>query len=484
MELTDKDLEQLENIGISEEGLANQLHYFEKGFNFLELDRPCTIGDGIMHLLKDDIAYYNQQIDGFKGSFAKFTPASGAASRMFKPLFEFLSGSEKTLDEVSNPFVFSFFKSLDRFAFYPLLKKNFEKKEGYSLAEAHLKGEYHKILNVLLSKEGMNYGQLPKGLIEFHTYESTSRTAVEEQAEEAKSVFGEREVHLHFTISKEFEPKVKSLLKDVSHKLSFSEQKSSTDTVAVNLENEIIRDETGKILFRPAGHGALLENLNAVNEDIIFIKNIDNVQPDHQKSATIEYKKLLGGVLIHFQSRLFKLLKAAEAGNDVTHEAKGLLKSLGIDGLSDGEVLEKLNRPIRVCGMVKNVGDPGGGPFWVSGANNTSSLQIIESAQVNNADSKQQSIFNNSTHFNPVDIVCGVKNYKGEKFNLLEFRDDSAGFIAEKSFAGKTLKAMELPGLWNGSMSDWNTIFVEVPGETFSPVKTVNDLIKPSHQPN
>ena len=283
-----------------------------------------------------------------------------------------------------------------------------------------------------------------------------------------------------------FEQHVAQVLSSTSYadpiNITYSTQKNSTDTVAVDLDNEVFRDDQGAMLFRPAGHGALLENLNQLNSDIVFVKNIDNVVPDKIKGETIRFKKVLAGVLLKFQDQAFKLLQSAEDGENVQSEGSSLLMQMGIKGaFSNEEVIDLLNRPIRVCGMVKNEGEPGGGPFWVH-KDGVETLQIVESAQVDDSDANQTSIFAESTHFNPVDLVCGLRDFKGDSFDLMKFRDDDTGFVTEKSFQGRKLKAMELPGLWNGSMANWNTIFVEVPLITFNPVKTVMDLLKENHQ--
>jgi hypothetical protein len=325
--------------------------------------------------------------------------------------------------------------------------------------------------------------------LQFHKYGDVFKTPAQEHLTEGLHYSSkENKVRIHFTVSPEhknaFEDHVNESVKNLpgEFEIKFSTQKPKTDTIAVNMDNSPFRLDNGELLFRPAGHGALLENLNELDADIIFIKNIDNVVPDRLKEETIRYKKALAGLLLSYQERAFELLEQNDAGESIDSTGRKLLEEMGIKGdLSSSEIRQKLNRPIRVCGMVKNEGEPGGGPFWVKDKQGKESLQIVESAQVDMRNKFQVQIFKESTHFNPVDLVCGTKNYKGEKFDLLNYRDLESGFISEKSNSGRKLKAMELPGLWNGSMADWNTIFVEVPLITFNPVKTVNDLLKENH---
>ncbi|MEQ9229757.1 MAG: DUF4301 family protein, partial [Cyclobacteriaceae bacterium] len=334
------------------------------------------------------------------------------------------------------------------------------------------------------------FDQLPKGLLPFHKYANEVRTPAHEHLVESLGYAQKgTALKIHFTVSPEHLKPFQDHLAEVAESfqekfdITYSVQKPETDTVAVTLNNDPFKKENGELLFRPAGHGALLENLNERKADILFLKNIDNVVPDRLKPETIKYKRLLAGVLLSFQERIFDLLKRADGGEDIHEEGKALLEEVGIKGnFTSGQIIDKLNRPIRVCGMVKNQGEPGGGPFWVE-SNGFESLQIVEGAQVDKEDPSQAKIFQKSTHFNPVDIVCGVRDFKGNKFDLLKYRDSETGFITNKSFQGQPIKAMELPGLWNGGMADWNTIFVEVPIVTFNPVKTVNDLLRPEHQP-
>jgi hypothetical protein len=485
--IMEADKELLKQRGIQEKDIASQIESFKSGFPKTRLVAPAVINDGITVI--DNHQSYVSIYDQSKVSTVKFVPASGAASRMFKLLFQFY-GSDEVLAE-DHP-VFKFFKNLERFAFYDELKQAFKTQHGYSLEEAHLKKEYNKILASLLEEDGLNYGKLPKGLLDFHSYASEVRKPVKEHIEEGISYAKkDNQVNIHFTVSPEHmglfksyvEECVEAITEDSKIHCSYSVQDPSTDTIAVTLENAPFRVDNN-LFFRPAGHGALLHNLDALKEDIVFIKNIDNVVPDRLKEETILYKKVLAGMLLKYQEKVFDLLSRNDKGENIVEAAKGLLKEMGVKGnVSDQQVLEKLNRPIRVCGMVKNQGEPGGGPFWVVDKDGTISLQIVESVQVDHDDEEQEKIFKSSTHFNPVDLVCSLKNYKGEKFSLMKYRDSDTGIITEKSHGSTKIKAMELPGLWNGSMADWNTLFIEVPLITFNPVKTVMDLLRPEHQP-
>lgn len=490
---SDKDLAQIEKRGSSASIIEEQINNFKSGFPFMHIDRAAVIGDGMIKLEDDDVNKFVELFESqsLKNKLLKFVPASGAASRMFKSLFT--AKDEGKLDES----VHKFFQGIEGFAFYASLLNAIG---GY--------GENQQVLDGLLTEKGLDYGNLPKGLLQFHLYEDTPRTAVEEHlVEGALYANSKGKVRLHFTVSPEHKQKFKSLIasviKDYQDKyavkfnISYSEQKPSTDTLAVDMNNEPFRDSNGKLLFRPAGHGALLENLNEQDADIIFIKNIDNVVPDHLKEQTIVYKKALAGLLLSYRKTLFSFAKRLDKAEPSVYMLNKILRYLKNDlnveppkGFRNWSFEDKLayasakvNRPIRVCGMVKNVGEPGGGPFWSKNSDGSTSLQVVESAQVNLKNAKQNAIFLNATHFNPVDLIVATKNYKKEKFDLLKFRDSKTGFITEKSQSGKTLKAQELPGLWNGAMADWNTLFVEVPLITFNPVKTVNDLLRPEHQP-
>lgn len=502
----DSNLEkQITEQGMSLEKVKEQLKNFKKGFPFLPIVEAATIGNGIKVLTETEISDFQETYPAKTDTkkIIKFVPASGAASRMFKDLFSFLEGDG---DISKSSFVQKFIQNIDRFAFYDDLDNSL-KEAGSSLSKALSSQQYQLIISHLLNDNGLGYGQLPKGLLKFHHYADHDRTPTYEHFIEGVmyALGAENTVRLHFTVSPEHEEKFKAEVALVKPKLekeygvkfdvSYSQQKKSTDTIAVDMDNQPFFEDDGSILFRPAGHGALLENLNEIDGDIIFIKNIDNVVPDRLKNATRDYKIAIGGLLLEIQEKVFDALKRLETDNKpstikigekvITEVLEGKLPD-GYASLSDKEkadyLISKLNRPIRVCGMVKNTGEPGGGPFWVKEDDGSLSLQIAETAQIDLADLTQKEILQASTHFNPVDLVCATKNYKGEKFNLLAYRDLRTGFITEKSKSGRDLKAQELPGLWNGSMADWNTVFVEVPLITFNPVKTVNDLLRDEHQ--
>ncbi len=492
---TTEDKELLKNKGISKEQVKRQLDKFKKRFPSLKITSIATIGKGILKLTENEMEAFVKMYDKSNVEILKFVPASGAATRMFNFLYKFLEefdGTEKALSLArKNETLSLFFDHLDQFAFYNELNSKYVEVKGKTIQKDISNLKHNLIVDFLVNSEGMNYGNLPKGLISFHNYGSSVRTAVGEQIYEGLGYAQKNnEVRIHFTTSpnhlEKFEKHIfdlkKNRTKEKSINVSFSSQNESTDTIAVTLDFKPFRNDEGKLLFRPAGHGALLENLNELLADLIFIKNIDNVVPDCLKQETIKFKKALVGVLLKYQEKSFELLRKNLSGEDVLEEVIELLKEMGISGnLSKQEAIELLDRPIRVCGMVKNKGEPGGGPFWVN-YGKWSSLQIVESAQIDENDEEQLSLFQSGTHFNPVDLVCGVKNYRGEKFDLLKYRDENAGFISEKSYNGEKLLTMELPGLWNGGMAFWNTIFVEVPVTTFNPVKTITDLLKPAHR--
>lgn len=488
-----KDLDQFEKRKSEIENVNTQIENFKTGFPFLTAKSPAILGDGMKQLSQEELSEYVSYFDeqSSKNNLLKFVPASGAASRMFKALYAAME--EGKLSEGSR----EFFEKLPAFAFYDTL---INKIGGY--------GGNKEILEGLLTEKGLGYGELPKGLLEFHKYGKKSRTAAEEHLVEGASYANRNgRVKIHFTVSPEHKSKFKAHIDavkpvyeemfGVKYFVSYSEQKSFTDTIAVDKQNNPFRLEDGSILFRPAGHGALLENLNDQNADVIFIKNIDNVVPDHLKEETITYKKALAGLLLNYRKQLFNFAKRLDKDTVSTYTLNKSLRFLkteldvkppkGFRSWSFEAKLEyakeKVNRPLRVCGMVKNVGEPGGGPFWVKNEDSSVSLQIVESAQFNMKSKRQSEIFSQATHFNPVDLIVSTKNYKKEQFDLLKFRDPKTGFITEKSMNGKTLKAQELPGLWNGAMANWNTVFVEVPLITFNPVKTVNDLLRKEHQP-
>ena len=504
--ITPEDKILLEKKGISESQIAEQLACFEKGFPFLQLDGAASIEKGILAPQGDEIDAYLQAWDAYKQgekTIVKFVPASGAASRMFKDMFEFLGAD---YDVPTNAFEKKFFDNVHNFAFFTDLNAACEKNNGKGIDALMAEGNYKAVVANLLESAGLNYGALPKGLLKFHSYENGVRTPLEEHlVEGALYAAGKTgQVNVHFTVSTEHRELFKQLVDEkvaeyaqkygIEYKVSFSEQKPSTDTIAADMENKPFRDN-GKLLFRPGGHGALIENLNDLDADIVFIKNIDNVVPDRLKDETVTYKKLIAGVLVTLQKKAFEYLELLDGGKYTHEQLEEIIRFVqqnlccrknDIKDLEDAELViylrKKLNRPMRVCGMVKNVGEPGGGPFLAYNPDGTISLQILESSQIDMKDPEKKAMFEKGTHFNPVDLVCAVRNYKGEKFNLVDYVDKATGFISYKSKSGKELKALELPGLWNGAMSDWSTIFVEVPLGTFNPVKTVNDLLREQHQ--
>lgn len=504
--LSQQDLSQIANKGISEEKLNKQLEEFETGFPFLKLEAAAAVGHGIMAPTEEEREAYIKAWDAYKAqgkSIVKFVPASGAASRMFKNMFAFLSAD---YTEPTTDFEKQYFDNIKKFAFREALCEKCRQNDGKRIKELIADGNYKAVVANMLEPKGLNYGQLPKGLLLFHNYEDGPRTPMEEHLVEAALYASSKgEANVHFTVSHDhlelFKAKVAEKVETfakkygVNYNISFSEQKPSTDTVAVNPDNTLFRNENGSMLFRPGGHGALIENLNDIDADVVFIKNIDNVVPDRLKDETVTYKQLIAGVLVTLQKKAFAYLEKLEKG-EYTHEYLEEIirfvqrdlccRKADIKELEDADLViylkKKLNRPMRVCGVVKNVGEPGGGPFLTYNQDGTVSLQILESSQIDKTNEEYQKMFTEGTHFNPVDLVCAVKDYKGQPFNLPDFVDKSTGFISSKSKNGKELKALELPGLWNGAMSDWNTVFVEVPLATFNPVKTVNDLLREQHQ--
>lgn len=500
--ITQEDKNLLAQKGISEKELQKQLESFKKGFPFLDIAAAASVDKGINIVSRESEKQYIRIWDNYcqtdKG-IVKFVPASGAASRMFKNLFEFLDAG---YDVPTTSFEKTFFEGLKCFAFYKELNEVCLKNEGKDIDGLLRSGAYKVIVDNLLNEKGLNYGNLPKGLLKFYMHGNEPQTPVEEHMREGflYAISKGDVINIHFTVSPEhrilFESLVKERINDleselkVKYNISFSEQKLSTDTIAVDVDNNPFR-ENGKLVFRPGGHGALIENLNDLDSDIVFVKNIDNVTPEKYREIGTRYKKILAGVLVDTQNQIFRYLQLIDSGK-YTHEElmevlQFLQKKLNIKNpetklLEDVELVlyirRKLDRPCRVCGMVKNTGEPGGGPFLVVNPDGTVSPQILESSQIDIADTAKKELFNNGTHFNPVDLVCGIRSYKGNKFDLKKYVDYDTCFISSKSKNGRELKALELPGLWNGAMSDWNTVFVEVPIETFNPVKTVNDLLE------
>lgn len=506
--MTENDKALLARKGISEEKLQEQLNCFQVGFPFLRLSGAAAVDKGILAPSAEETQAYLQAWDAYTGAeghrVVKFVPASGAASRMFKDVFAFV---DAPYDVPTTDFEKKFFDNIQHAAFLADLNAACVKLHGADVAALMEKGAYKAVAAAMLSKEGLNYGALPKGLLKFHNYPEGARTPLEEHLVEGALYAREKsgKVNVHFTVSPEHRALFEALVAekaaqyaqqhDAEFDVSFSEQKPSTDTVAANADNTPFRNADGSLLFRPGGHGALIENLNDIDADIVFVKNIDNVVPDRLKDDTVTYKKLLAGVLVELQKQAFEYLQKLDSGCYTTADLLEMLqfvqkklycKNPDTKTLEDTELAiylrKKLNRPMRVCGMVRNVGEPGGGPFLAYNPDGTISLQILESSQIDMNDEEKKAMFEKGTHFNPVDLVCALKNYRGERFDLPAFVDKQAGFISHKSKDGKELKALELPGLWNGAMSDWSTVFVEVPLSTFNPVKTVNDLYREQHQ--
>ncbi len=513
MELTQRDKEQLRKLGIKEEYIYWQIEMFKKGTPYVNLIRPCTIGDGIRRLSDSEAekfaSLYEERARQFKK--VKFVPASGAATRMFKALsrfynekigFDHIKRLSEEGDQDAKDLII-FLENIEKFAFYDELCKLLQEK-GLNIDDLLKKRDLKTILHYILTEEGLGYSNLPKALIKFHKYKDETRTAFEEHLVEASGYAINKDgCHLHFTVSPEHEKRFLTFFDQIKDKyegrycfkynVEFSLQAHSTDTIAVDMENRPFRLEDGSLLLRPAGHGALLQNLNSIDADIIFISNIDNVVPDRLKPVVSFWKKVLAGFLIMVKEKMDLFLKdLSENLHDKAqiYEIIQFCKEyffVDIPEFKDlnkakEQILKYLNRPLRVCGMVKNVKEPGGGPFWIKDSHGNISIQIVESAQVNMSSQEQRNIFNSATHFNPVNIVCSIKDWKGKKFDLEEFRDKEAVFITIKSKDGRELKALELPGLWNGGMAYWNTIFIEVPFITFNPVKKVTDLLRETHQ--
>ncbi len=498
--LSQEDLKQLQEKGITEEQIAVQLEEFKTGFPFLKLEAAASISRGI---IAPDVQARQQYEEAWKQYKAagkrvvKFVPASGAASRMFKNMFAFVDAD---YDVPTTDFEKKYFDQIEKFAFYDALDAVCQKNEGKGIKELIAAGNYKAVAANMLKAEGLNYGQLPKGLLLFHKYPEGARTPMEEHlVEGALYAASNGEAHVHFTVSHEHMELFKAKVAEkadtfakkygIKYDITFSEQKPSTDTVAANADNTPFRNDDGSLLFRPGGHGALIENLNEIEADVIFIKNIDNVVPDRLKPETVEWKQVIAGVLVTLQKKAFEYLRILDEGASdaqLAEIAKFVSENLCTDAKNnkvDANYLRtKLNRPMRVCGVVKNVGEPGGGPFLTYNQDGTVSLQILESSQIDTNNEAYMKMFTQGTHFNPVDLVCAVKDYKGQPFDLPKFVDKTTGFISSKSKSGKELRALELPGLWNGAMSNWSTVFVEVPLGTFNPVKTVNDLLRDQHQ--
>ena len=473
-----EDLQQIESHGLTLSQVEQQIENFRHGFPYLKIVRAASAGDGVQVLSEEEVASAVERYEKLSEELrvVKFVPASGAATRMFKELFEYINEDKRTagIDKLLD--------NIEKFAFWPELSE-------YVMPDSPDEEIVEEII-----VGGLGYGSKPKGLVTFHAYEDGARKAVEEHlVEGAMYARCGDEVYIHFTVSEEHKSGFWDVLAHtqpiyeerygVKYNISFSVQKPSTDTIAVNPDNTPFRTDDGKLLFRPAGHGALIENLNDIEADIIFVKNIDNVTTDARRGDTIKYKKALAGVLLELQDQAFEYLKVLEVGGgEIETIAEFVEKKLCVklpENYNSQILKQVLDRPIRVCGVVRNQGEPGGGPFWVDQGGGIESLQIAESSQIAPED---MHLMKSATHFNPVDLVCGVMDSRERKFDLTRYTDPATGFISSKSSGGRELRAQELPGLWNGAMANWNTVLVEVPITTFSPVKVVQDLLRPEHQ--
>lgn len=514
-----KDLDQIREHGLEVETVEDQIAVFKKGAPYADLDRPCTVGDGIKRLGDHELDAYIHACDqaAVSRQMIKFVPASGAATRMFKALLK-VAGENESVDseavcakarEHDGEYeqACRFMQKIDHFAFFRHLAQTM-KADGFDISRLRKEKDFTQIFRYLLTDKGLDYASTPKGLILFHMYPDGARTAFEEHLVEAAAYVKDKDgnCRLHFTVSPEHRNGFEKLLKSKApvyedaygavFEVGFSHQSPATDTIAVDMENNAFRDSNGRLVFRPGGHGALIRNLNDLRADLIFIKNIDNVVPDRLKKDTHLWKKVLGGYLVKLEKKIhgyYKQLTGDEVSEyDLGQIADFVEDQLGVrlpDSLRQAPadhrkkyLADRLNRPLRVCGMVPSTGEPGGGPFWVKDHQGGHSVQIVESAQVDPDSAEQQKIAKSLTHFNPVDIVASVRDADGNQFDLNGFADDRAVFISVKSKDGKDLKALEHPGLWNGAMANWNTVFVEVPLITFNPVKTVNDLLRNEHQ--
>ena len=515
MKFTENDLQQIANKGLTLEEVQSQIQRFKTGVPFVNLSAAATINNGIVKCSEAEKAHYINYFETKRHSvsMSKFVPASGAATRMFKTLFKFIEDYAPETESINSYInknkdtdLSLFFMGIEKLPFY---EKVLEQMTVLHPDYASYSNDKQKLIFVktMLDENKMNYGFYPKGLLPFHKYKDHLATAFEEHLFEAALYAStNKQSILHFTISERHElsfvnefTRIQDIVETKTNckfEVSFSYQKESTDTLAVTPNNDLFREDDGQLMFRPSGHGALLKNLNQLDSDVIFIKNIDNVVVYKYEDEVAEYKKILAGRLLEIQDQVFYYLNLLESpeisAKDILSIVKFIEQKLHVVISKEFEkyatpyqieyLVDKLNRPIRICGMVKNEGEPGGGPFWVKGENGDVSLQIVESAQIDTESKGQIEILKNATHFNPVDLVCGIKNYKGDIFDLQLFVDPNTAFITNKTSAGRDLKALELPGLWNGSMASWITVFVEIPLITFNPVKTVADLLKPAHQ--
>ena len=498
MEWKASDNAQLEKKGIPEAEVIRQVSCLQETAHFVETLAPAVDGNGMYVMQPDEMSQYvNQYQDLLQNRrVVKFVPASGAATRMFKKWFQLLeNGTEEELAGEAAQW--------PSYPFYPVLERAMA-AQGKNLREAMAKRDYRAVISFMLQPEGLNYGQMPKGLLPFHLYGDEIRTAFEEHwVEGAVYARTGQTVHLHFTVSPEHRAAFQALTEELKRKyekngvryeVGFSEQMPQTDTVSLTEEGKLLRDEAGNLVFRPGGHGSLIHNLNALDADYVFIKNIDNVTVDARKADTYDYKRSLLGLLVMIERHCFRYAALLETEKLSEEEEPNLQQMITIllgqrlpDTWASFDRQARLayyrkvvNRPIRVCGMVARENEPGGGPFWVRTSAGVS-LQIVETAEMDLNRTDQKNCLEQSTYFNPVDLVCGLKNFKGEKFNLLDHVDLQRYFLAEKSYKGQKIKVLEHPGLWNGAMADWNTVFVRVPVSTFTPVKEVRDLLRPAH---
>lgn len=509
----ERDLEQLREHGISPERATDCLDTFAEGVPHAVLDRPCTRGDGITVLADAEVERLCRRGEeaAREGRLTKFVPASGAASRMFQALSAARGRAGDTAATVGDfrdapeyAALREFMARLDRFAFYPELEATLARR-GERLRALRDAGRFGEILDCLLGPGAMGYGALPKGLVPFHRYADDCRTPVAEHLLEAGRYVRDRTgmVRVHFTVSPEHWAEVEDHVaamcrryedRETSFDVTLSPQRPDTDTLAATLDNRPFREPDGSLALRPGGHGSLLANLNDLAADVVFIQNVDNVAV--YAGAAVRYRKALAGLLVELQARVFHYLERLHAGppaallDEAARFARDTLSVAPPESLAGapadervGFLRETLDRPLRVCGMVASAGEPGGGPFWVRAGGGACSLQIVESSQVDMEEPRQREVFAASTHFNPVDLVCGVRRSSGACFDLMRFRDPRSASISVKSSGARRFKALEHPGLWNGAMASWNTVFVEIPAQTFAPVKTVLDLLRPEHQP-
>jgi len=514
MGLSEQDLGQIKQHGVSLENIQKQLAILKKGIAKMELLEAATVENGILKFsiveFVEKATFFDENKSDLK--LLKFVPASGAATRMFKFLTVFLNEFDIERESI-NAYINRkkdtklpvFIVGMDKLPFFDIIYKKL-KEEFFNFDSFPRDYKNYYFIKFMLDSEYFNFASKPKGILPFHKYAVNVASPIEEHLYECGYYSSSNnQSYLHFTVSESHQKQFEQIISNVKDKVeeetntsievSYSYQHKSTDSIAVNMDDEVFKTEEGKLLFRPGGHGALIENLNQLDADIIFVKNIDNVIL-HNNDTIALYKKALAGILVELQQQIFAFLNLIDQytiENNQIEEIKDFLKvKLNMEVKADFDlytfenkikVLKAiLNRPIRVCGMVKNEGEPGGGPFWVKNGQKEVSLQIVESSQVDLNNKKQAKIMADATHFNPVDLVCATKNYKNEKFDLHQFVDENSGFIVEKNHLGKDIKSYELPGLWNGAMANWLTVFVEVPLITFNPVKTVNDLLKEAHQ--